>query len=65
MKLPAKFNSYIFQLVHSAQRGGKDLTIDEMIAALMNQDKRKIYNKNKLKIARTVKSNNKSNNSAF
>lgn len=43
MGLPARLNPYVFQLVHAAKSLGKVLTIDEMVAALIAEEKRTDY----------------------
>ena len=55
MNLSSHLNSYIFQFVHVATTNKKLLFIDDMIAVLMNQDKRKSYNEDKIDTARSAK----------
>ena len=43
MGLPADLNPYVFQLVHSAKSRNVELTIDDMVAALVDQEKRSTY----------------------
>lgn len=40
MGLPFRFNPYVFQLVHAAKNAEKELTIDEMVAALAAEEKK-------------------------
>lgn len=46
MGLPARLNPYVFQLVHGAKTSGKVLTIDEIVAALVAEEKRTEYDEN-------------------
>ena len=46
MGLPLRLNPYVFQLVHAAKNLGKVLTIDEMVAALIAEEKRTDYEEN-------------------
>ena len=55
MGLPTRLNPYVFQLVHSAKTSGKELTIDEMVAALIAEEKRTDYDENEDAKARAVK----------
>ena len=62
MGLPQELNPYVFQLVHAAKQQGKDLTIDEMVAALVDQDKRASYMvEGKSDNARSAKSKDRGN----
>lgn len=46
MGLPARLHPYVFQLLHTAQSAGKVLTMDEMVAALVAEEKRTHYKEN-------------------
>lgn len=43
MGLPARLNPYVFGLVHTAKTSGKVLTFDEMVTALVAEEKRSDY----------------------
>lgn len=59
MGLPSRLNPYVFQLVHAAKTSGKELTIDEMVAALVAEEKRTEYDENAEDAkARAVKNQN-------
>ena len=55
MSLSSHFNSYIFQFVHATTTNKKLFFINDMIVVLMNQDKKKNYNENKINTIRFAK----------
>ena len=63
MKLSLKLNFYIFQFVHSVKQQKKKFTINDIIAAFVDQNKRNFYNEKKFEIARAAKNTLKKNQS--
>ena len=55
MGLTRNLNSYMFHLTHGAKLRGTVLTIDEMVKALIDQDKRDIHMEESRNSARTAK----------
>ena len=63
MGLPSTLSPYVFPLVNSAKNEGRDLTIDDMVDALAEEQKRSNYNEEKTEAARIMKKNNKTKDS--
>ena len=60
MSLSARLNFYVFQLVHAAKNLEKVFTINEMMTALIVEEKRTDYDENKEDAkARSVKNEKK------
>ena len=64
MRLSSYLNFYIFQLIYIVKDSDRELTIDEIIVALIEKQKRNNYNEEKTKLARVVKNRDENDEKA-